>query len=374
MNATKTTISLCMIVKDEANHLAGCLNSVKEVADEIIIVDTGSHDNTISIAKSFGAKLYYHEWEDNFAIPRNISIEHAGGKWILMLDADEQLEQESQAEVRKLTGNHDVLGYRVLIQLHPEWTEMRSVRLFRNIPEMRFAGVYHEELQVTEDKRQKYYDSKVKILHKPFSPEDFNRKYERNVTMLKKHISQYPKSIYQMLDLIRIYLETNTLSEAETILRRVYQLINREKLDERKRKFYLINYYQYKLKYLFKNNADSLTMLTLCEEALLVSPLCPLFLFEAAQLLYKLKSYEKAMNYFQKCLTFRDDDNFDRSIMFPKEMIGTKVLSGLGYCYFRMHQYEQANQFFKESYALKKDDNIKAMISASCLLTERPQA
>jgi len=363
-----------MIVKDEEDHLVGCLKSVEGVADEIIIVDTGSRDNTLSIAKSFGAKLYYHEWEDNFAIPRNVSIEHAGGEWILMLDADEQLEQQSKAEVRKLTGNHDVLGYRVLIQLHPEWTEMRSVRLFRNIPQMRFAGVYHEELQVTEDMRQKFVDAGIRIIHKPFSPEDFNRKYERNVTMLKKHISRYPKSIYQMLDLIRIYLETDALSEAERILSRVYLLINREKLDERKRKFFLINYYQYKLKYLFKNNADSLTMLTFCEEALLVSPLCPLFLFEAAQLLYKLKSYEQAMDYFKKCLAYRKDDNFDRSVMFPKDMVDTKALSGLGYCYFRMHQYERANQFFKESYALKKDDKVKAMISASRLLAERPQA
>jgi uncharacterized protein HemY len=60
--------------------------------------------------------------------------------------------------------------------------------------------------------------------------------------------------------------------------------------------------------------------------------------------------------------------------MFPKEMIGTKALSGLGYCYFRMHQYDRANQFFQESYALKKDDSIKAMISASLLLTQRPKA
>jgi glycosyltransferase involved in cell wall biosynthesis len=374
MKAKKIIISLCMIVKDEEDHLVGCLKSVEGVADEIIIVDTGSRDNTLSIAKSFGAKLYYHEWEDNFAIPRNISIEHAGGEWILMLDADEQLEQESQAKVRKLTVNHDALGYRVLIQLHPEWTEMRSVRLFRNIPEMRFAGVYHEELQVTEDMRQKFVDAGIKIIHKPFSPEDFNRKYERNVTMLKKHISQYPNSIYQMLDLIRIYLETNAFSEAETILRKVYQLISKEKLIEKEYKFYLINYYIYKLKFLYKNNADSKTMLSICEDALLVSPLCPLFLFEAAQLLYKLQSYEQAIDYFQKCLAFRNDNNFDRSVMFPKEMIGTKALSGLGYCYFRMHQYDRANKFFKESYALKQDDNIKAMISASLLFAQRPKA
>jgi glycosyltransferase involved in cell wall biosynthesis len=374
MSTAQTTISLCMIVKDEAGHLAQCLKSVKEVADEIIVVDTGSHDNTVSIAKSFGAKLYYHEWEDNFAIPRNISLEHAGGEWILMLDADEQLDQESWAKVRKLTRNRDVLGYWVLIQLHPEWTEMRSVRLFRNIPDMRFAGVYHEELQTTEDMRNKFIDTAIKIIHKPFSLEDFDRKYERNISMLKKHISLYPKSIYQMLDLTRIYLETKALLEAERLLSRVYQLINEEGLLEREYKFYLINYYMYKLKFLFKNNADIRIMLSLCEDALLVSPLCPLFIFEAAQLLYKLKAYEQSVDYFQKCLAFRSDDNFDRSIMFPRDMIGLKALSGIGYCYFRMHQYENAKQYFKESYTLKKDENIKAMISASRLLAQRPQA
>jgi glycosyltransferase involved in cell wall biosynthesis len=371
MSATKKNISLCMIVKDEADHLAGCLNSVKEVVDEIIIVDTGSHDNTVSIAKSFGAKLYHHEWEDNFAIPRNISLEHAQGEWILMIDADEQLDQESRAGVRKLTESRDVTGYRVLIQLHPEWTEMRSVRLFRNIPDLRFAGVYHEELQTTEDMRNKIIDTTIKINHKPFSPEDFNRKYERNIRMLKKHISHYPNSIYQMLDLARILLETNALLEAEKILNSVNKLIRKEKPSERKYEFYLINYYMYKLKLLSRNNADSKRMLSLCKDALLVSPLCPLFMFEAAQLLYKLKSYEQAMDYFQRCLAFRSDDNYDRSIMFPRDMIGSKALSGIGYCYFRMHQYEQANQFFQESYAVKKDENVKAMISALRLLAKR---
>ena len=235
-----------------------------------------------------------------------------------MLDADEQLEQQSRAEIRKLTEISRCPGYRVLIQLHPEWTEMRSVRLFRNISAVRFAGVYHEELQTTEDMRNKFIDTAIKIIHKPFSVDDFNRKYERNIRMLKKHICHYPNSIYQMLDLMRIYLETNALLEAEKILSRVYQLINQERLVERKYKFYLMNYYMYKLKILFKNNADSKTMFLSVKMHLLVSPLCPFFMFEAAQLLYKLKAYEQAMDYFQRCLAFRNDDNFDRSIMFPQ--------------------------------------------------------
>ena len=214
----KPEVSVCMIVKNEEDNIAQCLSSVKDVVDEIVVVDTGSCDNTIAIAQSLGAKTFSCAWEDNFSIPRNISLDHAQGEWILMLDADEHLDQESRAEVRKLTGSRDVLGYRVLIQLHPEWTEMRSVRLFRNIPALRFAGVYHEELQTTEDMRNNSLIQTIKIIHKPFSPDDFNRKYERNIRMLKKHISHYPNSIYQMLDLTRIYLETNALLEAEKVI------------------------------------------------------------------------------------------------------------------------------------------------------------
>jgi glycosyltransferase involved in cell wall biosynthesis len=247
MTASNQTISLCMIVKDEEANLARCLKSVKGVADEVIIVDTGSRDNTVPIAKSFGANLYFHKWEDNFAIPRNIAIDKALGNWILILDADETLDQDSIEEVKRLTKRSDVIGFRVLIQLHPGWTEMKSVRLFRNLPTLRFTGVYHEELQVSKEMQHRFIDTGVKVIHKPFSPSDFNKKYERNMRMLKKHISLYPNSIYQMLDLSRIYLETNSLLEAEKTLNKVLLLINTEKLDEEKYKFYLINYYKYKV-------------------------------------------------------------------------------------------------------------------------------
>ena len=101
----KTEVSLCMIVKNEEHNIARCISSVKDVVDEIVVVDTGSCDNTLTIAQSFGAKVFSCPWEDNFSIPRNVSLEHALGEWILMLDADEQLDQESRAGVRKLTRN-----------------------------------------------------------------------------------------------------------------------------------------------------------------------------------------------------------------------------------------------------------------------------
>jgi len=93
-------ISLCMIVKNEEEFLPGCLDSVKGVVDEIVIVDTGSTDRTVEIARQYGAKVYHYEWNDDFAAARNESLKHATCGWILVLDADETLDASSGPVLR----------------------------------------------------------------------------------------------------------------------------------------------------------------------------------------------------------------------------------------------------------------------------------
>jgi glycosyltransferase involved in cell wall biosynthesis len=84
-------ISLCMIVKNEEHCLRRCLDSVRDYVDEMIIVDTGSTDHTVEIAKSYHAQIYHHPWENDFSKHRNQSLSYATGDWILQLDADEEL-------------------------------------------------------------------------------------------------------------------------------------------------------------------------------------------------------------------------------------------------------------------------------------------
>ena len=82
------TISLCMIAKNEESNLADCLNSAKGIADEIIIVDTGSTDRTKEIAKKFSVKIYDFRWVDDFSAARNESIRHSAKHWVLVLWSD----------------------------------------------------------------------------------------------------------------------------------------------------------------------------------------------------------------------------------------------------------------------------------------------
>ena len=108
MNNTNPSISLCMIVKDEEESLPTCLNSIRDYVDEIIIVDTGSTDSTVEIAKSYNAKVYHHPWENSFSKARNYSLSYATCDWILIMDADEEIEKKDAFKLRDVIKNDDV--------------------------------------------------------------------------------------------------------------------------------------------------------------------------------------------------------------------------------------------------------------------------
>src|SRR3989344_8298667 len=107
----KPLLSLCMIVRDEEKDLESCLKAVKDHVDEIVIVDTGSKDKTVEIAKKFTSKVFHFEWCDDFSAARNESLKHATGDWILVLDADERISKKDLEEIRKLIKNKNEDGY-----------------------------------------------------------------------------------------------------------------------------------------------------------------------------------------------------------------------------------------------------------------------
>ncbi|MFD0587175.1 glycosyltransferase [Paenibacillus sp. GCM10027627] len=151
-------ISLCMIVKNEAKGIAACLESAKRVVDEIIVVDTGSTDDTVSICQSYGATVLTMEWNENFAEARNFGLQYATGNWILWLDADEVLDRETAPLLRQILTERDTdIAVVELINYIGEEpaSESRSYlvrhhRVFRNHIGFRFNGAIHEQLNVEE--------------------------------------------------------------------------------------------------------------------------------------------------------------------------------------------------------------------------------
>ncbi len=143
-------LSLCLIVKNEEGNLRGCLDSVGGLANEFIVVDTGSTDGTPRIAAEYGAKVLPFDFTTvDFAAARNHAIAHAGGGWVLMLDADETLDPASAALVERLVAGEENAGYFLERHNHSSNAETTSdwvVRLFPNRPGYRYRGRVHETI------------------------------------------------------------------------------------------------------------------------------------------------------------------------------------------------------------------------------------
>ncbi|MBU1705014.1 MAG: glycosyltransferase family 2 protein, partial [Nanoarchaeota archaeon] len=143
-------ISLCLIVRDEAEILRSFLDKVKGYVDEIIIVDTGSKDNTKGIAREFTSKVFGFHWCDDFSAARNFSISKASCDWILALDADEVISQEDLGKIREIVKKGEFMGYRLIQETYhnDKLVSTRGIcRIFKNHLGIKFVYPIHETVR-----------------------------------------------------------------------------------------------------------------------------------------------------------------------------------------------------------------------------------
>ena len=195
------TISLCMIVRNEEEMLAQCLESVSGLVDEIIIVDTGSEDRTVEIAKRYGARVYHHPWEDNFSLARNQSLGYATCDWTFILDADETLAKEDFAKLRQATHIPDLNVVSVSVHnkhlLTGEFTSfLPSVRLWRRKLNLYYEGIVHNQLCLPPAETVLRAD--VKLIHYGYGLdwEMMKKKLARSKALLLKQLDKSPDNAF----------------------------------------------------------------------------------------------------------------------------------------------------------------------------------
>lgn len=314
-----STISLCMIVKNEEQFLEQCLNSVKELVDEIIIVDTGSIDRTKEIALKFTPQVYDFNWRDDFSAARNESLKYATGDWILVLDADEVLPEAAHELIKKCIQEEEIYAYFLITRNYTNnsavfefvdgygnpfsngykgWFDSWVIRLFRNDPNIYFEGEVHERVDTSLEK------CSGKTAMAPLVIHHYGESKSSNINTEKREI-------YEKLAKLKIKNQPESAAA------------------------------HYQLGVIFKEKEDFILAETEFKIALELNPNLVGALLDLAVIHQKQNNLDLAINYYSQLL--KKKENF------------SKAYSGLGFCYY--HKNDLTNSAYNFEKAIQLDSS-----------------
>jgi len=361
-----------MIARDEENRIGRALASFAGVADEIIVTDTGSTDRTVEIAESYGAKVSFFPWIDDFAAARNYALSQANGDWIFWLDADEELLPDSRAELQKCMNVSDAVGFSVQRQdlmfenLPDQFTIMWQLRLFRRLPELKFIGRCHPDFQppLTETAQRlgmRLYSSHITMRHDGFIHSLRPVKLKRAAHLLELELRDRPGQFYYLVEYGRTLLALGD-PKGHDILRQAAQLMLADRHAERQ-KYPLAAAL---LEYLLRTPRE-LTQCPLTRQELLnlskrwFPDSAPLIWLEA-QDLFETGNFPEAAVKLEKLLAMGSDLSYNQMLNFDPRIIGDEARLNLGVCYLRMAELEKAEEIFN---AMTESPTVGAQAKAN---------
>lgn len=227
----QASISLCMIVRDSVRTLGRCLRSIRPWVSEMIVVDTGSLDETPELARQLGARVFHFPWCCDFAAARNVSIRHASGRWVFWMDADDTIDGINGRRLMELAGApqpRDLLG--CVMQVHcpggghrEDVTVVDHVKLFLNRPDLRFEGRIHEQiLPAIRRAGGEVGWTDLYVIHSgaDYSVAGRRRKFDRDIRLLHLELRDRPDHSFTLFNLGMTYADVGEHSTAVQYLRR----------------------------------------------------------------------------------------------------------------------------------------------------------
>lgn len=209
-----------MIVRDEARSIVRCLESVRDVVDEMVVVDTGSTDDTVALAEAAGATVHHVAWVDDFAAARNAALERCSGDWVLVLDADEWLASGADALASLRTAQPDFTGL-VEVANRTSGGNVTTMWQVRVLPAAaRYTGRVHEQPQVIGPERR----LDVRLDHDGYLVEQRERKEGRNRRLLELALAEDPENPFLWFQLARAHDSARSPAAACAGFERVHQL------------------------------------------------------------------------------------------------------------------------------------------------------
>jgi len=236
-------VSACLIVKNEESCIENCLKSVRNHVDEIVVVDTGSTDNTVKLAGKYADRILNFKWVNDFSAARNFSLENAKNDWVFILDADNEVTDWDENTVGRFIKKNDPrkVGNVEIISTFDEDTDERKNferenKLF-NRQHFRYKGIIHEQVSAIDGGTFDRIDVDIRVLHLGYKNDEIKRKNKagRNTEMLKLALEQEGDSCYLLYQLGKSYdLDKNYSDACKCFLKAISLIDNFEYLYVRK--------------------------------------------------------------------------------------------------------------------------------------------
>ncbi len=358
-------ISLCMIVKNEERFLAECLRSVCEVVDEINVVDTGSNDRTVEIAREFGANVTFREWRDDFGWARNESLALATRRWTLVLDADEELAPESLALLRALRETPaDLTGVYVRIQNQVDDASgdatMTHVlpRIFPTDPRIRYRNVIHESVVIDGSEHLYSVMSPISVRHKGYTAEmmDARAKNERNRPLLERAIREAGGDAFSWFNFGISAISAGDFESGIEALERMFAMPGPQ------RAFFPIGYVMLASAYA-DGRRDVERAIAILDDGLSHSPGHPNIVFTRGHLLSQLGRYDEARAAYDEVMAA--EFNAAHHSMVDDEIWTWKAPLNVATTYVKEQRFAEAVPWFERAFASKPDSALLRGLTAS---------
>lgn len=303
-------ISACFIAKNEEKNIVRALESIKQQVDELILVDTGSEDKTVDIFHDYGGKVYYQPWNNDFSSPRNFSLLHATGDWIILLDADEYFSLDTADNLRKVieeNSQQDALMINIT-NINVDDGRVKdsfyNLRAVRNQQGIGYSGKIHEQLLFDGrpfSKIKAIDKAKLNIIHTGYSDVLLEDKARRNLAILLSEIAEGRNEAECYTYLAECY---DSIGDIENMLKYA-------KLDVaqgRRLVSYASRSYRKLMKYYAVNN-DMEQRYSIVKNAVKDFPELPEFHGELSICYYQQKRYHEAISELEKAIVLYENYN-----------------------------------------------------------------
>jgi tetratricopeptide (TPR) repeat protein len=332
-----------MIVRNEEKFLEGCLESIKDVVDEVVIVDTGSTDGTKEIAARYGARLFDFPWTGDFSAARNYALDRCRGEWILYIDADERLGPVSREEVRRLLSDEQQVVY--TLRFHPigGYTAYKEYRIFRNDPRIRFQGVIHESMLSTvmamgHEEGLGIGESALAIYHTGYDG-DLMHKHRRNLPMLLRQIELEPRRMYLRWQLGVAQKGLGDTEGAErTWMEAIEMTRGKETVTHDDSHAY------YEIICLMNERGDNYE--AILDEALSLFPDNYLLIWTRAMMLTQCGRFEEAVPLFQELVSTDPETFVDGPLSYNSAIFRELSYEPLAACLFKLGRFGESERYY----------------------------